>query len=359
MSGSANLYFWVDPATKMVALVWAQLHPYKAYPIMTMPAKLCIKHLKKIINLPLKGSVFFPGCLYIFYVRMPQYKQKQFLFVLRVINYFFMKNPSFSGKKRKFFLFVFILPLALSVHYANGQTMGTLTFTSGTSAPNANYGTKHVLAVWLENTANPSVFIKTKAKYGNEDDHLTSWVAKSGRNLVDAVTGATLSAYNPVTISWNATNTAGTVVPDGTYNVYIEMGWGSNKTNDHAVNSFTFTKGPDAQHLTPTSTTNYSNVTVDWVPVSTLSEVTEDFENLCIFPNPSSGLVNITFARDLKRASIKIVNSQGKTVFSERYYKLSAGPKKIDLRNYPGGFYIFHIESDENPNYNYKVLLSR
>lgn len=33
MSGSANLYFWVDPATNIIAMVWAQLHPYKAYPI--------------------------------------------------------------------------------------------------------------------------------------------------------------------------------------------------------------------------------------------------------------------------------------------------------------------------------------
>ena len=33
MSGSANLYFWIDPSTKIVAMVWAQLHPYKAYPI--------------------------------------------------------------------------------------------------------------------------------------------------------------------------------------------------------------------------------------------------------------------------------------------------------------------------------------
>ena len=270
-----------------------------------------------------------------------------------------MKIILFPFKKSKIFLYMFVLSLTLPVPFANGQTMGTLTFTSGTYAPNANYGTKHVLAVWLENTANPSVFIKTKAKYGNDDDHLTSWKAKSGGNLVDAVTGATLTAYNPVTISWNATNAAGTVVPDGTYNVYIEMGWGSNKTTDHAVNSFTFTKGPTAQKLTPTGTANYTNVTVDWVPVSTLAGVIENFENLCIFPNPSNGLVNINFARDLQTASIHIVNSQGKTVFSERYYKLSAGSKKIDLRNCPDGLYIIHIESDDNLHYNYKVLLNR
>lgn len=72
-----------------------------------------------------------------------------------------------------FLLFVIFCGIATIPTYS--QTAGTLTFSAGTTAPSAGYGLEHVLAVWLENTDNPSVFIKTRAKYGNEDDHLTSW----------------------------------------------------------------------------------------------------------------------------------------------------------------------------------------
>jgi hypothetical protein len=240
----------------------------------------------------------------------------------------------------------------------NAQTSGTLSLSFGTSAPNGTWGTKHVLAVWLENTANPSVFIKTKAKYGKDDDHLTLWTTKSGKNLVDAVTGATLSSYNTISVVWNGTNTAGTVVPDGTYNIYVEMGWGSNKTADHAVTSFTFTKGTASQHLTPTGTTNYTNVVIDWKSLATLIGTTENFDNECSFPNPSTGKVNINFNRELQGSSIKVINSRGETVTSERNIQIPVGTKVIDLANKPNGLYFITIQSAEL-KYTYKVLINR
>jgi hypothetical protein len=240
----------------------------------------------------------------------------------------------------------------------NAQTAGTLNVSFGTSAPNGTWGTKHVLAVWLENTANPSVFIKTKAKYGNEDDHLTSWTAKSAKSLVDAVTGSTLSAYNTISVVWNGTNTAGTVVPDGTYKVFVEMGWGSNKTNDHAVASFTFTKGTTAQHVTPAGTTNYTNPVIDWTPLATLVDAKENFDNECVYPNPTTGIININFSRELKGASLKVVNAEGKTLISEPAVNIPVGPKLIDLSQYRNGLYFISIQSAELKT-TYKVLMNR
>lgn len=255
-------------------------------------------------------------------------------------------------------IFLFVIICFITVYSCFSQTSGTFSLSLGTSAPNGTWGTKHVLAVWLENTANPSVFIKTKAKYGNEDDHLTSWVAKSGKSLVDAVTGSTLSSYNTITVAWNGTNTAGTVVPDGTYNVYVEMGWGSNKTTDHAVTSFTFTKGAVSQHHTPTGTTNYTNVVIDWKPLATLIGTTEDFDNVCSYPNPSSGKVNLDFKRELKGASLVVINSKGETVISEQNIEIPIGTKVMDLSNKPNGLYFITIHSAELKS-SYKVLIDR
>ncbi len=252
----------------------------------------------------------------------------------------------------------FVALFMLTTFSVFSQTSGTLTFSCSTTAPNGTWGTKHVLAVWLENTANPSVFIKTKAKYGNEDDHLTSWVAKSGKNLVDATTGSTLATYNTITVSWNGTNTSNTVVPDGTYNIYIEMGWGSNKTTDHSVQSFSFVKGPNSQHLAPSATTNYSNVVIDWNSAITLVGANENFDNECLFPNPTEGVVNIKFNREMKGASLKVVNPAGKTVISERNVQIPIGTKAIDLGDQPNGLYFIMIQAT-NLKYTYKVLINK
>lgn len=253
-------------------------------------------------------------------------------------------------------LLVFVVGFTLTEAYS--QTAGTLTFSTSTYAPSSTWGNKHVLAVWLENTANPSVFIKTNAKFGNEDDHLTSWISKSNSSTVDAVTGATLGTYSTVSATWNGTNLNGTVVPDGDYKLWIEMGWGSNKTTDHAVTSFAFTKGPNPDTKTYTGTTNYSNVQLKWVPLATLVGSTEDFNDVNVFPNPTTGKVNIDFKRELAKASIKVTDAAGKTLVAERDIKIGIGAKVIDLSAYQTGMYFINIESGDL-NYIYKVMINR
>lgn len=255
-----------------------------------------------------------------------------------------------------FLLIVFLCGFATVSTYS--QTAGTLTFSSGTVAPSSDYGLKHVLVVWLENTANPSVFIKTRAKYGNQDDHLTAWQAKSNNNLVDAVSAATLNTYATITGNWNGTNVSETVVPDGTYNLYIEMAWGDNKTAAHAVKFFTFTKGATAQHLAPAGTTNFTNVVIDWNPVATLIGSVENIDNVNVYPNPTTGMVNINFNNELEGASMKVVNSAGKTIVSERNLKIPAGTKLIDMSKYQNGLYIISFESGKM-KYNYKILINK
>jgi hypothetical protein len=264
-------------------------------------------------------------------------------------------NMNAVGMKGMIFFGLFFL---ITIYSGYSQTSGTLSFSCTSNAPNGTWGTKHVLAVWLENTATPTAFIKTKAKYGSQDDHLTSWTAKSGSNLVDATTGATLLTYNTISGSWNGTNVTGTVVPDGTYKLFMEMGWGSNKTTDHVVTSFTFVKGPSSQHLTPAATANYSNIVIDWTTVATLVGTTENLDNICVYPNPATGLIHINFNHELQGTELKVVNSFGKIVISERNAKIPAGPKQIDLSTYPNGLYFITIQS-ESLKYTYKVLINR
>jgi flagellar hook assembly protein FlgD len=240
----------------------------------------------------------------------------------------------------------------------NGQTSGTLNFSCTTSAPSGSWGNKHVLAIWIQNNAAPSVFVKTKAKYGSDVDHLTSWTAISGKNLVDAYTGATLQSYGTISSAWDGTDVSKNVVMDGDYTIYIEMGWGKDKINQHAVASYSFTKGAVAQHITPGGNSNYSNIVIDWQPTATLLNTVEDEDGICIYPNPVDGIVHIKFQKKLSNVSISVFNTAGKLVRRESAEMQEAGTKSLDLRNYSTGLYLISIQSREG-NFNYRVVIRK
>ena len=238
------------------------------------------------------------------------------------------------------------------------QTAGTLTFSCNTTAPSGTWGLKHVLAVWIQNTATPSIFIKTKAKYGNQDDHLTSWIAVSNYSVVDATTGSTLTAYGTQSVVWNGTDVNNVVVPDGNYNVYIEMGWGSNKTTQHAVTSFQFTKGQNAQKLSPAATENYTDVVVDWAPKVTMVEAVENSNLVSVFPNPTGGKLKLDFKNPVYSAKLSVENEAGATVFQKSLENGQTGVSDIDLSRFANGLYYINLTTGKQ-KYVYKVILNK
>lgn len=240
----------------------------------------------------------------------------------------------------------------------NAQTAGSLTFSCSTTAPSGSWGDKHVMAVWIENTENPSVFIKTNAKYGSEDDHLTSWIAKSGKNLVDAVTGATLTTYQPASVIWDGTNIDKVVVTDGTYNVFIEMGWGKDKVNQHSLMSFTFTKGMDEVHLTPTGNNNYTDVTVDWVPAVSIINSYNDNSNILVYPNPNNGSVFLDIKKSLNNAYVQIINPEGKEIYNQIIEYNYTGILEININTRVNGLYMLRVISPDI-NYTYKLVMNK
>jgi hypothetical protein len=276
-----------------------------------------------------------------------------------------------------------ILIVFLSINMS-AQTAGTLTMTYNQPQPTSpapNQGIKNVYAVWIENAA--GTFIKTKARYTSTstDDHLPSWAAKSGCanatvatgsacNVTDASTGATRTnstnptAYGAKSVTWDGKNvvgtTNGTTVADGVYKVWIESSWVDSGSNNHqVVTSFSFTKGPTAQHLTPTSTSNYFNsVVIDWVP-SNLA--VEDIQNkepaVVIYPVPSSGVFNIDVKNDLK--NIKVFNLLGQQVYNEDINGNTVdSTKSIDLSNLVSGNYVISLTNEYGTS-SYEVIINK
>jgi len=66
-------------------------------------------------------------------------------------------------------------------------------------------------------------FKTLKKRAANREQYLYTWRATSNQNVVDAVTGATLSSHETHRVTWDCRDTAGAVVPDGDYRIRVEF----------------------------------------------------------------------------------------------------------------------------------------
>ncbi len=201
-------------------------------------------------------------------------------------------------KKSTFLLFSLAVLLSsfLISQASFAQTAGNLNFSMSFTSHSGGYGAMHVVSIWLENGT--GTFVKTKYRYASGhtlSSHLPVWKANSASNIVDATVGTTLTSYSPVSITWNATNVSAALVADGDYKVMMEITWDDGTAN-HDTASVTFTKGPSGVHLTPANFTNFTGITLDWVPSGV--GINENFgkETFSVTPNPISNVSTVNYS---------------------------------------------------------------
>jgi hypothetical protein len=223
-----------------------------------------------------------------------------------------------------------ICPL-ISSNILQAQTTGTLTVSFGTTFTGGSYGTKYLLAVWIQ--TNSGTFIKTKLKYSKTSnlDHLQTWANASAQNVTDATAGTTRPAPETLSFVWNGTDVPAAVVTDGVYKVWFEMAWGSNLVTGKTVQSFSFTKGTSADHQTG-ATTNLTNITIDWVPTATGITANQDKESFSVSPNPLTSESTINYSlNSLSDVTISLFDINGKLVKNLFDDNQSAGNYNIHL----------------------------
>lgn len=234
----------------------------------------------------------------------------------------------------------------LSVGILSAQTAGTFTLSLNTTST-GGFSPEHVIAIWLENST--PAFIKTKLIQSSNDnlDHLANWTSRTGSSRVDATSGATLTNHGNVTVVWNGTNVSGNVVPDGVYTVWVEMAWASNLTTGKTTSTFNFTKGSSTFHSAPANLTNFTGITLDWVPgTPTAIESIVETSNIAVFPNPTTGLFKIKFRNDHPASRLRIFNDSGVLVYDESLKGLSGTDKEIDISTLPAGVYFVNVDFD-------------
>jgi hypothetical protein len=183
---------------------------------------------------------------------------------------------------------------------ANAQTPGSVNLTATINDLGAKSGSVHFAVVWV---TGPSGFIKTLWKQGPKDSftgrwtevhsgisHVKAWNdARAGSTALDGYTTATAQNYtavtppspgnNPIYVNWNclaADNV--TVVPDGTYNFFIQYAEDIAGIQGPVTTALTWTKGaaknvPETTTFanqgntsTPAGGSNFTNITVKWAP---------------------------------------------------------------------------------------------
>jgi flagellar hook assembly protein FlgD len=214
---------------------------------------------------------------------------------------------------------------------------------SVTTTSTGGYSPGHLLAIWIENST--ASFIKSKIRYSSPDnlDHMQTWVNKSNQNVVDAITGPTLTNHGTITFLWNGTDVAGNAVPDGLYSIWLEMAWASSFTTGKTVNSYPFTKGSTTFHSSPANTANFLSMAIDWTPASTPVEGVLENKDIIVYPNPSSGLININFKNPYGECVVEVMNGNGNVVYVEKISDVSAGIKTFDLSSLSDGIYFCRL----------------
>lgn len=271
---------------------------------------------------------------------------------------------------KKILLILFVVGFCSKLTFA--QTTGTLTFTFTQVTHSPCYtGSKNVLAVWIQTSS--GAFVKTKIRNvgSGTKDHLPTWAVNAGGtasnataaacNVTDAVSGATNTSFTTKTFVWDGKDvngsSNGTTVADGTYKVTIQETW-NHGTSSTTTKSYTFTKGPTADHQTPADNADFTNVVLDWVPSNTtgISQNSFDINDFNVFPNPNdNGILNVTFS---KANSLKIFNSLGEIVYEENINQITDGKKILDLTSFSNGIYFIAVSYEEKASRR-KIILNK
>jgi hypothetical protein len=252
-------------------------------------------------------------------------------------------------KMKKWFILAVIITVTLNVGLLKSQTAGTFTLSLYTTST-GGYSPNHLVAIWIENSN--QTFIKTKLRRssGSNLDHLALWTTRTGSNTVDATTGATITTHGNITVVWNGTDINGTVVPDGSYNVWVEMAWASSLTTGKTYTIFPFTKGTSPFQSNPANLTNFYSISLTWTPGTPTSvEKVPAIAGASVYPNPTTGLLHVRFSNEHKSVVINVYNESGIKVYNETLSEIPSSEKTLDLTKFPAGVYFvsFHFENGD------------
>lgn len=228
-----------------------------------------------------------------------------------------------------------------------------LTFTVKTVTNNSSYSPRNVLAIWIKDS-NGNFVVSRKVMANSRKQHLVKWNASSTGNTISATTGATLNSHQVHTVTWDGKNAAGTDMPDGIYQIWVEYTSTNSASNGNQGPYLTveFDKGPVLKHVTPINATYYQDIIADWVPLNVgFGNLSKAGASIKIFPNPFSNETKIELSCERpSQAYISVFNASGKKVAELLNDSFSAGTRNYvwdgtsnTRQKLSNGLYFIHI----------------
>jgi PKD repeat protein len=94
-----------------------------------------------------------------------------------------------------------------------------------------------------------------------------------------------------------------------------------------------------------------NNIFLDNISISGLTGIQEtgiNHERIKVYPNPTTGIVNLTILDPSSRIDLSVINTQGQTVYSDHFSAKSGNlEKQLDFSAYTKGIYFLRIISDQ------------
>ncbi len=163
---------------------------------------------------------------------------------------------------------------------------GSLTFRVTTMRTYLGLDPINVVAIWV--TDGNGKFIRTLKKCATvREPFLLKWIASSKYNVVDAVTGATLTTQATHQVTWNCRNAAGKLVTNGVYQIRVEMTTQDAQGPITPINYLAFTKGKKAVTLAPANLPFFTGMALTYTPV-----YARDIAVTAV--RPSLGIIGVT-----------------------------------------------------------------
>lgn len=277
-------------------------------------------------------------------------------------------------------LFVLVITLTAFASFAQkpeiitvkspGDT--TVLFTVKTVSNHGTYGpnrTSHVLAIWITNSSDQYVttlklngsLAGTLQQYRNKLFKWKTYVPTLATPpaTADCITGASLDVHTTHTVKWNGKNAAGSFVPDGDYNLWVEI----NETNisGNPTICIPFTKGTANQQITPVNTIDFQNIDLKYFAIPASIESLIGNTSVSVTPNPSTNEANIQL--ELKNSAsvmVTIYSMTGQMVHRFNKSTYSAGIQHFlwnpKSSNVASGTYFVHVTVDQK-NQIFKLIV--
>ena len=256
-------------------------------------------------------------------------------------------------------LFKFIIVFIILTCNLLGQQTESVTFKVTTTSPGGTYSPKNIGAIWIEDS--DGNFVKTiKIWADRRSQYLYTWNNNTAGNKVDAITSATLSSHQTHEVTWNVENYLGEIVPNGIYQLKIEM------TDKHAqgpIATFEFPVGEETNELSISDETYFHNMQLSWTSVitdlSNFEELPIEYELYENYPNPFNPITHIAVSiPESGSYTLKVYNVVGQEVATLLNDQIILGFHifSFDATDLPSGIYFYNF-SGANFTQTKKMLL--